>query len=234
MYGNRKILALIPARGGSKGIPHKNIIDLNGKPLIAYTIDSAKKSRYIDNIVVSTDDQNIADVSKKLGAKVPFIRPTYLAADESKTEDVVLHALQYLENNGESYDVLILLQPTQPLRTEDDIDKALELFEKLDEQSVVSISEVSDNPILIRRLGEGGQLEKLLKRSSTCRRQDMEAYYRVNGAIYINRINEISENTSLNDNCIGFLMDRSHSIDIDTYEDLDWARFYLNKRGGLI
>ena len=227
MFGKQKILALIPARGGSKGIKDKNIIPLAGKPLIAYSIEAAKKSKYIDSIVVTTDSERIAEVAKRYGARVPFLRPVELAADTSKTIDAVLHAIKTLRSMGENYDTLVLLQPTQPLRTTDDIDKAIELYYESGENGLVSISTVDDSPLLIRSIGADGKLVNLLSQNSTCRRQDMPNYYKVNGCIYINKIDELNENTSFNDNRIPFIMDKEHSIDIDEMSDLWMAECYL-------
>lgn len=227
MFGKQNILALIPARGGSKGIKDKNIIPLGGKPLIAYSIEAAKKSKYIDSIVVTTDSEKIAEVAKQCGAKVPFLRPTELAADTSKTIDAVLHAIKTLKFMGENYNTLVLLQPTQPLRTAYDIDKAIEVYYQKGEKGLVSISPVDDSPLLIRSIGKDGNLVNLLSQNSTCRRQDMPDYYRVNGCIYINKIDEIDENTSFNDNRVPFIMTKEHSVDIDELSDLWMAEYYL-------
>ena len=230
MFNKSKILALIPARGGSKGIKGKNIIDINGKPLIAYTIEAGKQSKYIDDVVVTTDSEKIAEVSKKYGAEIPFMRPAEYAQDKSKTIDAVLHAIKELKKQGKVYDTLVLLQPTQPLRTSVDIDKAIELYFEKSCMSLVSISDVDDHPLLIRTIDFDGILKPLLSQSSTCRRQDMPPFYRVNGCIYINKIEEIDENTSFNDNKLGFIMERSHSVDIDEYKDIVEVEYYLTKR----
>jgi CMP-N-acetylneuraminic acid synthetase len=188
MFHGKKILALIPARGGSKGIKDKNITDLGGKPLIAYSVECGLHSKYVDSVVVTTDSAKIAEVAKQCGARVPFLRPAELASDTAKTLDAVLHAVKTLEGMGESYDLLLLLQPTQPLRTSEDVDGAIEAYFALGGEDLVSVCEVSDHPILIRTI-EQGRLQNLLSCSSTCRRQDMPAYYRINGCIYINATN---------------------------------------------
>ncbi len=229
MYMNKKILALIPARGGSKGIPHKNIIDLCGKPLIAYSIEAGLKSKYIDYVMVSTDDEEIAAVSREYGAEVPFMRPAELASDTSRTVDAVIHSINTLKETGKVFDTLVLLQPTQPLRTSDDIDGAIEKYFECGEAPLVSVSEVEDHPILIRTLDKD-QLIPLLNVSSTCRRQDMPKYYRVNGCIYINNVGEIDSNTSFNDNKVGYIMEQSHSVDIDELKDLALAEYYLIRK----
>ncbi len=229
MYHLKRILAIIPARGGSKGIKNKNIVDLAGRPLIAYSIEASLRSRYIDSTVVSTDSIEIGNIAKTYGALVPFMRPSILALDEAKIIDVVLHAINMIEAEGEKFDALVLLQPTQPLRTASDIDKAIEIFFEKGERSLVSISLVEDHPLLIRTVDSGGILRNMLNESSTCRRQDMKSYYKVNGCIYINSINELSKETSFNDNQIAFIMEPEHSVDIDEMKDIYLAEFYLKK-----
>lgn len=227
MYHSKKILAIIPARGGSKGIKNKNIVDLAGRPLIAYSIEASLRSRYIDSTVVSTDSIEIGNIAKTYGALVPFMRPSILALDEAKIIDVVLHAINMIEAEGEKFDALVLLQPTQPLRTASDIDKAIEIFFEKGERSLVSISLVEDHPLLIRTVDSGGILQNMLNENSTCRRQDMKSYYKVNGCIYINSINELSKETSFNDNQIAFIMEPEHSVDIDEMKDIYLAEIYL-------
>lgn len=226
MYKDKKILALIPARGGSKGIPNKNITDLAGKPLIAYSIDACKGSRFVDDIVVSTDSEKIATIARTFGAEVPFMRPEELAMDTSKTLDAVLHAVSELKKQGREYDSIVLIQPTQPLRTSEDIDGAIDTYYINSEQDVVSVCEVSEHPLLMRTLKEG-VLVPLLDKSSTCRRQDMDKYYKVNGCVYVNSVNNLNENTSFNDNLIPYVMDRSHSVDIDEPADLKYAEVVI-------
>ena len=229
MINGRKILALIPARGGSKGIKDKNIFPLCGKPLIAYSIEKAKKSKFIDMVLVSTDSEKIASIAKEFGASVPFLRPAKFAQDTSKSIDVIIHTIEELKKINVFFDILILLQPTSPLRTAEDIDEAIKTFEDNNEQPLVSISEVNDNPILIRTLDNSGRLNKLLEINSDIRRQDMKKYYRVNGSIYINRIPDLNEYSSLNDNIIPYIVPTNHSIDIDEMKDLVLAEYYLTK-----
>ncbi len=144
MYANRSILAIIPARGGSKGLKKKNISPLLGKPLIACTIEQGLKSKFLDRLIVSTDDEETVRISKQYGAEIPFVRPAELARDDSPTIDVILHALNFCAAKREYYDILILLEPTSPLRKDDDIDKAIKLFldnyDKAD--SLISIGEI--------------------------------------------------------------------------------------------
>ena len=227
-----RVLALIPARGGSKGIPGKNTKELAGKPLIAYTIEAAKESTCIDDVLVSTDSENIAEVAREYGAWVPFLRPAELASDTAKTIDAVMYTINRLAKEGREYDYVILLQPTSPLRKSEDIEGAFSLARTTGED-VVSVSEVSDSPILIRTCEKNGQLTPLLSGSSTVRRQDMPQYYRVNGSIYVNCVSELSSKTSLNDNRVGYVMPRERSVDIDEMVDFLVAEHYLLGVGNL-
>lgn len=227
MYQGKKILALIPARGGSKGIKDKNVKELHGRPLIAYSIDCGLQSKYVDSVVVTTDSEKIAEVSRQCGGRVPFMRPAEFAQDTSTTLVAVLHAVNTLKEMGETYDALLLLQPTQPLRTSEDVDKAIEAYFAHGEEDLVSVSLVSDHPIFIRTIDEKGVMHKLLDCSSTCRRQDMPPFYRVNGCIYINNLKTLNESTSFGDNPVPFIMERSHSVDIDDLADFYLAEYYL-------
>lgn len=230
MINNLRILAIVPARGGSKGIKDKNIKEIEGRPLIEYTIEAAKRCEYIDEIVVSTDSEKIAKVAKKAGAKVPFLRPDELASDTARTIDVVLFTIEQLKLIGQEYDIVVLLQPTSPLRDEDDICGAIEKYVSCNMKSLVSVSEVSESPILMRQIVDETHMEKLLNINSTIRRQDMAKYYMVNGSIYINKIEELNSDTSLNDNVIPYVMDRSHAVDIDDYVDIEVMKYYVNNR----
>jgi len=229
MYAGKRIIAIIPARSGSKGIKNKNIVNLNGRPLIAYTIEAALRCRYIDKTVVTTDGLNIANIAKRYGAVIPFLRPKELALDNSKTIDAVLYTLKELENIGEIYDVLVLLQPTSPLRTSEDITGAIEKFFMEGEEGIASVSLVNDNPLLIREINDEGNMKRLIDENSTCRRQDMPQYYRINGAIYVNSIHLLDADTSFNDNPIGYVMEMTHSVDIDELKDIVLAEYYLAK-----
>lgn len=232
MINGKRILALIPARGGSKGIKNKNIIDLCGKPLISYTIAAAKESRYIDSVIVSTDSEKIAEVAVSCGASVPFLRPAALALDTSTTIETVCYTIQTLAECGDRYDVLMLLQPTSPLRTWEDIDGALEKFER-ERLPIASVSKAKESPILLRKLTGEYQMVSLLGLPSTVRRQDMPPVYRVNGSIYINAISSLSEDTSFNDNVCPYVMEESHSVDIDDYLDIEIAKYYIERKRAL-
>ncbi len=229
MYKNKTILAIIPARGGSKGIPKKNIVLVNNKPLIQYTIDEALSSKYLDDIIVSTDDMEIAEISKNLGAQVPFLRPDFLADDYSKTIDSLIYTIQQLEKFGKYYNYIVTLQPTQPLRKNWHIDEAIKKLIETNYDSLVSVSRVKEHPILMRKIKKDGTLENILNINSTVRRQDFFEYYRVNGAIYINKINDkFNTNTSLNDNQLAYIMDNKFDIDIDEKMDLELFKLITN------
>lgn len=213
-----KILYIIPARGGSKGIPHKNIKLLNGKPLIYYTIDVARQLTTDDHICVSTDDDEIIEVVENYGLKVPFIRPDYLATDTATTNDVLLHAVDFFASKGIYYDLLILLQPTSPLRNSLHVKEALSLYNN-DLDMVVSVKESHIASVLCTE-NNNGFLEFCLNNSAS-RRQEMASYYEYNGAVYIINIEHLKEK-----NLSGFtkkkkyVMDDFSSIDIDV--PLDW------------
>ena len=210
------ILAVIPARGGSKGIPGKNIKDLYGQPLISYTIQAALDCKKIDRVVVSTDSEEIAGVAKKYGADVPFLRPAALAMDTSKTIDAVIDVLERLQ---ETYEYVVLLQPTSPLRTAEDIEKAIDKA-IASGKDVASISLVKEHPVLMREIGADGVLVPLLSGGSTIRRQDMKE-------IYVNRVAGLTKDTSFNDNPVGYVMPVERSIDIDEESDFLLAEHFM-------
>ncbi|MGL5231668.1 acylneuraminate cytidylyltransferase family protein [Cetobacterium sp.] len=230
MYKDKKILAIIPARGGSKGIPKKNIIDLLGKPLLYYSIKGAKESKYIDEIVVSTDDKEIAEVTESLGIDVPFLRPKELSQDNSKSIDAFIHSIKEIEKLGKRYDYILLLQNTSPLRQSWHIDEAIEKLLESDERSLVSVSEVTEHPCIMRTLDEKGNTLPLISMTGDMRRQDFPPIYIVNGAIYIQKNDEqLNLNTNLNGGKLAYVMEREYSVDIDEYLDLEIATHYLKR-----
>ncbi|WP_270255456.1 cytidylyltransferase domain-containing protein [Collinsella intestinalis] len=231
MINDMSVLAVIPARGGSKGIPGKNIKEVCGHPLIAYTIDAARKSKYIDDVVVSTDSEQIASISNRYGARTPFLRPAHLSGDEARSIDALIHCVDWLSRHGQKYDIAVFLQPTSPLRSASEIDGSLETFIVHGKLGVASVSRVSESPLLMRRLCQSGVLHPLIPVESTIRRQEMPEFFRVNGAIYINMIEGLSSETSLNDNPIGYCMQESRSIDIDCVDDLRAAEELLKASG---
>ncbi len=220
MIEGKSVLAVIPARGGSKGLKDKNIREICGKPLIAYTIEAALGSGVCDKVMVSTDSGRIAEISAEYGAEVPFLRPAELAGDTSKTVDAVIDVIERYRKAGEEFDVLILLQPTSPLRDAGDIRNAAKAFVECGMKGILSVTRTKDHPVFLRRMGPKGELSRYTEERSDVRRQDLEELYRINGAIYINMISDIVPSFSFNDNPYAYEMPPSRSIDIDTVEDL--------------
>ncbi|MBZ9635316.1 cytidylyltransferase domain-containing protein [Clostridium sp. FP1] len=220
MYKNKRFLAIIPARGGSKGIPNKNIMSICGKPLIAYTIEAGKKSKYIDEIIVSTDSDVIKVIAQQYGAVVPFLRPEELSSDSAKSIDVVIHAIDFYKNNNIAFDYVILLQPTSPLRTFEHLDKAIEKIIESNRTSLVSVCEAEENPILMRNI-ENDKLKEVISFEGTnLRRQDLPAFYIFNGALYLNSTDMlVDEKKFVNEDTIPYVMDKESSVDIDTMLD---------------
>lgn len=229
MYRDKMILALIPARRGSKGTLYKNIKPLLGKPLIAWTIEQAKGSAYIDRIIVSTDDEKIAEISKRYGAEVPFMRPKELAADDSKIIDVVLHARSWLEEYDKPYDLLMLLQPTAPARTVGDIDRAVELLFEKSAQAIVSVSEAEHHPYRSNILPTDGCMSNFLRPELVNNnRQDLPVFYRLNGVIFLAYWHAVSrEKSFFNDKTFAYVMPKERSIDIDDEMDFKSAEFLI-------
>lgn len=223
------ILVVIPARGGSKGIPHKNIKKLNGKKLITYSIDVARQLTSDDNICVSTDDDNIIATVENYGLKVPFKRPAELATDSAGTNGVLLHALDFYENQGRTYDVIVLLQPTSPFRSIDSLSAAVDLYTP-DVDMVVSVKEAVTNPyynsfeendkgLLVISKGEG-----LIER-----RQDAPKVWEFNGSIYVINTTRLKEvGLSRLNRIKKYVMDDFHSIDLDTMMDWYMAEYIIS------
>lgn len=216
---NKTFLAIIPARGGSKRLPRKNVLDLYGKPLIAYSIEAALKSKYISKVVVSSDDEEILNIAKEY--KADFIkRPNELASDTATTFDTLKHTLE----NVEKYDYVVLLQPTSPLRTEKHINEAIELLEEKNADAIISVCEMEHSPLWSNTLDENLDMSNFLKDEVLNKRsQDLPKYYRLNGAIYICKIEELLKNKGffVKENIYAYKMDRKHSVDID--EEIDFV-----------
>ncbi|MBX7357818.1 acylneuraminate cytidylyltransferase family protein [Clostridium chauvoei] len=225
MYREKKFLAIIPARSGSKGIKDKNIIDLNGKPLIAHTIENAKKSNIFTDIIVSTDSDVYADISRSFGAWVPFLREENLSKDTYSTEEVLLDVIKRLREMGKEYDYFVLLQPTSPLRTNKDIIKAANLIIDEELNSVVSVCEMDHSPLLSNTLPSDLSLKDFINKNNLKRRQELGTFYRINGAIYICRVKNYEITKSFyEDKSKAYIMDRASSIDIDEPVDLIVAK----------
>jgi len=227
----RNILVVIPARGGSKGIPRKNIINICGRPLIDYTIRSALQVDRISDVVVSTEDEEIAIVSKELGAQVPFIRPEHLATDQAQSAPVVIDALKEMEKiKNKKYDAVLMLQPTSPLRTSSHIERAVDLFLSQDCDSVVSVVSVGGtHPFRMKRL-VGDQLVNYIDQGfwDMRPRQELPPVYIRNGSIYlIKRDTLISKGQLIGEKCLGMVMNDEESVNIDSPLDLKLARLLL-------
>ena len=227
-----KILGVITARGGSKSVPRKNIRPLAGKPLIAWTIETALQSCSLDRVIVSTDDGEIAEISREWKAEVPFLRPAELAQDDTPTLPVLQHVVSSLESSeGYVPEVIVTLQPTSPLRTTEHIDEAVSLLQKTGADSVVSVCLTEHSPYWMKRL-EGGRAYPFLNgQFDNTRRQDLPPAYRVNGAIYATRYHVLmKENQILGKDTRAIVMDAESSIDIDTWLDFKIAETLLKER----
>jgi CMP-N-acetylneuraminic acid synthetase len=226
---NENIISIIPARGGSKGLPRKNIAMLNGKPLIAYSIESALKSNFMNRVIVSTEDEEIAEISKKYGSEV-MKRPIELAGDNTSTISVVKHVLNQLECEGYHVKVLVLLQPTTPLRTSVDIDAAIQLFLASNCQSVISVCEMGHSPYWSFEVEKGHMKPLFGKKYLGMRRQDLPKVYMPNGALFISSPEEINRADSFySSRIIPYIMSAERSIDIDCEMDLLEAEIILKK-----
>jgi N-acylneuraminate cytidylyltransferase/CMP-N,N'-diacetyllegionaminic acid synthase len=233
-----QIIGLITARGGSKSIPRKNIKMLAGKPLIAWTIEAAVRSRRLNRVVVSTDAEEIAQISRQWGAEVPFMRPMELAQDDTSGIAPVLHAVDWLaQHEGYEPDFVLMLQPTSPLRTAEDIEAAIKLVIEHEADSVVSVCEVKHHPYWAMKIEAEGTLSNFLgldlrvMQEQYPRRQDLPSAYVENGAIYLAKPSVLLEREAFyGDRLFGYVMPRERSIDIDTGLDLQIAEFLLEKR----
>jgi len=230
MIEGKKILAIVPARGGSKRLPNKNILDLGGKPLIAWSIEAGLGSKYIDRVIVSSESQEICDIAKQYGADIPFVRPDELARDESQSIEFVLHALETLQ---EKYDYVIVLQPTSPLRESSDIDSAIEECLAKDATSVIGVCETEHSPLWSNTLDESLSMEHFLdNRYNNARSQDLPTFYRINGAFYMSKVDSIFKEKTffVQKNIYAHIMPQVNSVDIDTKLDFIIARAVLEAK----
>lgn len=226
-----KNIAIIPARSGSKGLKDKNIKEINGKPLLTYSIEAALDSKLFDTIYVSTDSESYAKIGVEYGAQVPFLRPAELASDTASSWDAVRCALKQYEEIGKIFDTVTLLQPTSPLRTSEDILGGFQLFQENRAKAVIGVCEVEHSPLWCNTLPEDRKMDAFIKPESDKRRQDLETYYRINGALYIVDTKKIMETDQIYDaECYAYIMDQSHSIDIDTKLDFEIAKTMLAHR----
>ncbi len=226
MINGKTVLAIIPARGGSKGILGKNIKMLAGKPLIAWTIEEAKKSKYIDRLILSSEDKEIISVAKEWGCEAPFVRPKELAKDDTPGIEPVIHAINILP---EKYEYVCLLQPTSPLRKVEDIDGCIEKCISMNAPSCVSVTEVDKHPYWMYEIDKNERLKPLFQ-NNIDRRQNLPKIYVLNGAVYFNEAMEILKSREfIRGNTIAYKMNKINSIDIDDMYDFLYAEYILNK-----
>jgi len=230
-----RVLGLIPARGGSKGVPRKNIKLLAGKPLLAYTAEAALNSSRLSRVILSTDDEEIAAVGKSCGLEVPFLRPAELSADKSPTLPVVQHALNFVEAQGDRFDAVCLLQPTNPLRLSADIDACIELMEISDADAVVSVLAVPAelNPHWVYFRNADGSLRLSTGEAAPIpRRQDLPPAFHREGSVYVSRRDVVMNQDSLyGARVVGYEMDPARSVNIDTPEDWKCAEQLIQTVG---
>ena len=226
MNKNKTFLAIIPARGGSKRLPRKNVLELCGKPLIAWSIEAGLKSKYIDKLIVTSDDEDILSISEKYGSDI-IKRPEELSNDTATTFDALKHTI----DNLEKYDYIVLLQPTSPLRNEKYLDEAIELLEQKNADAVISVCEMDHSPLWSNTLPKDGSMKSFLKEEVLNKRsQDLDKYFRLNGAIYVCKIDKFLENKGffLKENIYAYKMDKKNSIDIDDEFDFLMTEYIIN------
>lgn len=229
MIEGKTVLGIIPARGGSKGLPRKNILNIAGKPLIAWTIEEAEKSKYIDRVILSSEDEEIIQVAISWGCDVPFRRPKELAEDHSPTNDVIKDILIKLSTR---YDYIVLLQPTSPLRIVKDIDGCIERCVKQRVNACVTVTQAEKSPYWMYYLDSSDSMQPLLdSEDNKLRRQDLPNIYALNGAVYVVQCQSFIENRNfLTGQTLAYVMPKERSMDIDTELDFHLANFLLENR----
>ena len=225
MYKTKSIIGIIPARGGSKGVPNKNIKIVGGKPLIAWTIEESKKSKYLDRLILSSDSKQIINVANRFGCETPFVRPIELAQDNTSGMAPVFHALEVLSGK---YDYVVLLQPTSPLRKREDIDRCIEKCIDHDWPACVTVTEAQKSPYWMYHLNDGDDrmipVMKMEKRIG--RRQELPKVYIVNGAVYVAHVEWLMNRKDfITDETHCLIMPAERSVDIDNDIDLKFANF---------
>lgn len=238
MYKDKKILAVIPARNNSKGLAGKNIKKLCGKPLVAWTIDAALNSAYLDEIVVSTDSEIIANIARKYGANVPFIRPPELATDSATSFSVIDHCIEYFKQQlGIYYDYIVLLEPTSPLREVTDIDDALKVLMSSNAKSIVGVCKTeSQNPSFLYSIDLDGILSPCLDDTkSNLRRQDINAVYYLEGTIYISEVDYLIKKMGFyHDKTMGYCVPKWKSFEVDDIVDWCCVEAMLNNKSKIL
>lgn len=226
MIDSKRVIAVIPARGGSKGLPRKNVLDVGGKPMLAWSVEAARRSRYVDRVVLTTDDQEIAEIGKRYGADVPFIRPAELARDDSLIDGVLIHTL---DSVAESYDYIVLLEPTTPLRNAEDIDACISLCNQKGAPACISISEPPHSPYwMVTRQGDATVGLLLGDSLLSSRRQDLPKAYIINGGVYVaDTFWYRKKRTFLAPETLGYVMPPERSYDVDLQLDLQTVNMIL-------
>ncbi|KPK27758.1 MAG: CMP-N-acetlyneuraminic acid synthetase [Desulfobacterales bacterium SG8_35_2] len=232
MSDGRNVLTIIPARGGSKGVLRKNIRLLAGKPLIAWTIETAKACAFLHRIVVTTDDEETADIAVQYGAEVPFLRPESLSGDDAKIVDVVSHTIEWYRAKGENFDLILLLQPTSPLRTKDDIEASFKLLAEKNAKSIISVCNAEHHPFWTNTLPPNRCMKKFLNtKALNANRQELPVYYRLNGSIYLAFADYLEQQEGFWGNLTyAYVMPIERSVDIDTEFDFKMAEYQLTHR----
>ncbi len=234
MINQKKILAIIPARGGSKGLPNKNIRPLQGMPLVAWPIKAALNSRYIDRVIVTTDDIKIAEIAKQYGADVPFMRPPHLALDSSPSSEAIMHALDYCAVDEREYDYFVLLEPTSPLTESADVDSALERLIAGNGLAIVGASNVkSTHPVFCATIGENAFLRPYNRDSfaKPIRRQDVDDLYFFDGSLYISDVKKYRETaTFYHESTLPYIVPAWKALEIDTLLDFFMIEAVMNNK----
>lgn len=229
-----KILCLINARGGSKGVPGKNIKHLGGKPLIAHSIEAALKSKYLSRVVVSTDAADIADIAKKYGAEVPFMRPPELATDTAIQIDVIKHAIGFFEDRGETYDYICILQPTCPFRSVEDIDGSLKLLTDSGADSVITVTDVGGrHPKTLYKMADDARITPYLDSpAGGVLRQNFEALYWRTGSVYAMKRDVVMGGSLYGTSIKGYIQDENRAFNIDSPFDWELCEAYMHRKAG--
>lgn len=231
MYKNKKILGLIPARGGSKSVPGKNLRPVAGKPLIAWTIESAHKSKYLDRVILSSEDSSIIKSAEKYGCEVPFVRPDDLAKDDTPTNEVIIHAINSLEN----YDFVVAMQVTSPLVTEEDIDSCIKKCIDENANACISACEPDKSPYWMFKMEKEVLVPVFGKEYLNKRRQELPSVYIPNGAVFVANCSWFKKNRSFySDSTVGYIMPRERSIDLDTEFDFKLLETYLEYKNLIV
>jgi N-acylneuraminate cytidylyltransferase/CMP-N,N'-diacetyllegionaminic acid synthase len=222
MYKGKRILAIIPARGGSKGLPGKNIKEMCGKPLIAWSIEHAQKSKYVDEIFISTDSQEIADVAEKYGAPCPELRPAELARDTAPSSEFIVYTLEKMKKEGKPFDYFILLEPTSPLRDVEDVDKSIEMLidSPVSESCVGVAMSGTVHPAFMVVVGEDGYLKALEPDKQTLRRQDLPDVFFFEGSVYVSEVEAyLKKRTFYHDKTLPYIVPEWKSHEVDDFVD---------------